>query len=130
MISLANRRRLSIAIFGVAAIVCIKQPAFAANQNNQGLPALKQRVNDLEAIVTQQAALIAQLQNNCVDTTRSDSEILSVVSGAGYVTGAHTVDTTRSDADILSVVSQAGYVPGPHTPASVLAPYVTGDADD
>ena len=55
-----------------------------------------------------------------VDTTLSDDEVLSIVSGAGYVTGPHTVDTTLSEDDVLEIVNSGGYVTGPHTVDTTL----------
>ena len=44
------------------------------------------------------------------DTTRSDAEILNVVSAAGYVPGPHPVDTTLSEGDVVNAVLNAGFV--------------------
>jgi cysteine-rich repeat protein len=48
-------------------------------------------------------------------TEATNAENLGGTPAIEYVTGPHTVDTTLSDEEVLSIVSGAGHVPGEHT---------------
>lgn len=46
---------------------------------------------------------------------RTDEDIVTAVSSAGYVTGAHTTDTTLTESEVDAFVGNNGYLTGPLT---------------
>ncbi|RWX46827.1 hypothetical protein H206_03567, partial [Candidatus Electrothrix aarhusensis] len=117
------RRRIRATSFILAvllAIVCT-EAAFAKKikgPGNQGiagrLAALETVVSEQKDIIAAQQILITALQNDLTDA-KEDIE---------------AIEPRRSDAEILSVMSEAGYVTGPHTAESPLIPYLTVDDEN
>ena len=112
MLSSTVSRRITITCFSITSVLACILPAFA-----KGLPDLEAKVTQLETSISQQAAVIAQLQAN-------------VSQQAALIASLQSSCKPLTDAQILSIVSGAGYVPGPHTPASKIEPYVTVDDDN